>query len=120
MHEPYKRQLERAQRTKKSHSYFLLCRGPAEHPCPVHSMDWGLVLHIDDDYWISFPMKEHPGCKCNVRHISNRDYERIKREGIQDPYAPAIYNEDGYNTGHRVQRKVPIKEAPHNKSVVAT
>ena len=70
------KQLKRAQRSKKSHPYLLLCKGPAEQPYPVHSSDWGMMLPVDDNYWTAFPMKEHSGCTCSVRQVSQREYER--------------------------------------------
>lgn len=108
----YMDQVERAQRNKNVLPYFILSRGPVAKPCPVHGKNEGLVLPVDHDYWVNFPMREHPECKCRVRIMSRHEYKKRKVEGIQDPDAPAILNEKGLYTGHREKRLVPIKETP--------
>jgi hypothetical protein len=77
-------QLERAQRTIRTHPYFLLQKGPAPEPCPVHAKDWGLILSVDDDYWIEYPMEEHPGCKCRVRQMNKREHEKLTTINVKD------------------------------------
>lgn len=108
----YIAQVERAQRTKKALPYFILSRGPALNPCPVHRKNEGLVLPVDDLYWIDFPMRKQPECKCRVRGLSIREYERIKQQGTQDPDAPQTLDEKGNPTGLKEKRYIPIKEKP--------
>lgn len=112
MNERYLAQIERAQRTKSSHPYFLLTRGPYPKPCPIHGKDEGLVLPVDNEYWIERPMKEHPECKCHVRAISKREYEKIKIEGVPDPDAPTILNDKGLPAGRKEIILMQIKETP--------
>lgn len=107
-------QFRRAQRAKESHPWFLLSSGPTEEPCPVHAPDFGLVLPVDDPYWKRYPLRRQPGCKCRVRQVSKREFEQLKRDGVQVPASEetAIRNENGRLTGHHRDIRMPIKTKP--------
>lgn len=77
----YNGQLERGRRARQSHPYFLLERGPSLNPCPIHDKNTHVILSVDDDYWTQYPMREHPECKCRIRGVSIREYERLKENG---------------------------------------
>ena len=77
----YAKQLERARRNKKSHPWLLLRHGPTVEPCPIHAKNDGLVLPVDDSYWTDYPMRSIPECRCGVRCIRKREYERLKEKG---------------------------------------
>ena len=106
-----KRQFERAQRTKDSHPYFLLTRGPAPK-CPIHGNDENLVLSVDHPYWKTFQPRSIPECKCGIRQVSFIEFERLLSDGYQDPDAPPIRDDKGRMTGHREKRNIPIKLSP--------
>lgn len=108
----YLGQIERALRTKDFLPYFLMSRGPDLKICPIHGKNKGLVLRVDDPYWIDYPMRKHPDCKRRVRQLTKREYEKKKREGVLDPDAPPILDEHGRLTGNREKRYIPITANP--------
>lgn len=71
-----------------------------------------MILPVDHEYWRQFPMREHPECKCRVRQVSKREYERLLREGIPDPDAPPVLDANGNRTGHIEPRTIPAKLVP--------
>ncbi len=83
MNEMYEAQLKRAQRVKDSHPYIVLEKGPTVEPCPIHSSNIGMILSVDNSYWTDYPMKEDTGCRCRVRQISQREYERMVKDKWQ-------------------------------------
>lgn len=108
MNEMYAAQLERAMKCKTSHPYLLLSRGPSEFPCSVHEKNNHIVLPVIHEYWRMFPMREAADCKCRVRNISKREFDKIRTNGVQDSHASSIIKDD-LNTGHREKYFVPIK-----------
>lgn len=107
-------QFKRARQTQDSHPWLLLSGGPTREPCPVHAPDFGLVLPVDDPYWQQYPLRRHPGCKCRVRQISRREFERLQREGVQVPPSEgtAIRDAHGRLTGRHKDVRMPIKTRP--------
>lgn len=88
--EMYKAQRERALRAKLTHPWMLLCRGPSIGPCPIHGPNENVILPVEHAYWRIAPMGEHPDCKCSVRSVSKREYQRLLDSGkvkltLQEP-----------------------------------
>lgn len=70
-------QWERAQRTKKALPYFLYLRTSSRDPREEH-LGWvGIILPVDDPFWISHFPPNGWLCKCQVRQISGREAERL-------------------------------------------
>lgn len=69
-------QWERAQRTKRTHPYFLYRLGPSREHRELH-VEWnGTLLPIDDAWWDSHMPPNGWGCKCRVRQLSRAEAER--------------------------------------------
>ena len=52
-----------------------------EHPRPIHESWDGLVLRVDDDWWLThFPANGY-GCQCYVEALSERDLRRLGKTG---------------------------------------
>lgn len=75
-----KAQYQRAQRAKVTHPYLLLERGPVICECPIHGDDEGIILKIDDPYWQTHPLRETVFCRCLIRSVSKREYERLTKK----------------------------------------
>ncbi len=59
-------QWERIQATKASQPYLMYDHTPSAHERPQHEVWDGLVLPVDDPWWLNhYPIKEY-GCKCGV------------------------------------------------------
>ncbi|ENM6410836.1 regulator of ribonuclease activity A [Vibrio parahaemolyticus] len=112
MNEHYASKLKQAQKTKRALPYLTIMFGPTIDLCPVHAKNKGLVLPVDHPYWTDYPMRETDECKCSIRQISEYEYAKIKVNGILDPLAPPILDENGKRTGHRQKVLIPIAEEP--------
>ena len=69
-------QWDRAQRTKKTHPYFLYELGPGEKQCDRHRAWAGTILPVDDPWWDDHFPPNGRDCECRVRQISAREAER--------------------------------------------
>ena len=69
-------QWDRAQRTKKTHPYFLYELGPSKKHRDQHVAWAGTILPVDDPWWDDHFPPNGWGCKCRVRQISAREAER--------------------------------------------
>jgi len=112
MNEQYKVQVEQAKKTIKTHPWFLLSTGPSLKPCSIHSGNEGLVLPVNHNYWLEYPLKTYEGCKCKFRKLSKREFERLKQTGVQDSNAPPLLNEKGKMSGRMQKKIIPIKLDP--------
>lgn len=94
-------QREQYEQTMQSdiHPYFTYRTGPSKE----HAEYNGLVLPKGDSFWSRhFPIKDY-GCKCYTRALSEADFQRYKRDGVNVP--PAA---DGTGGGTlRVKTQVP-------------
>lgn len=106
----YLNKLAAARRVGGALPFLLLNLGPTIVPCPIHTKYVPLVLPVDHRFWDTHPCQDSDSCKCWIRSISRWEYEQIRTQGIQDPFAPAILDADGHATGHRKQQLVPIRE----------
>ena len=69
-------QWDRAQRTKKTHPYFLYELGPGEKQCDRHRAWAGTILPVDDPWWDDHFPPNGRDCECRVRQISGAETER--------------------------------------------
>ena len=86
-------QWDRAQRTKKTHPYFLYEPAPYEpahhqpapgrKPCDRHRTWAGTVLPVDDPWWDDHFPPNGWGCDCRVRPITRREAD--SRGGVTEP-----------------------------------
>lgn len=109
-------QWERIQRTKEALPYLLYTVGPSrEHR--VEHLGWhGTLLPVDDPWWKTHFVPNGWGCKCRVRQVTRREYERLLKTGIPAPASQAtqeINPETGLPTGRHTGARVPVKtQAP--------
>ncbi len=90
-------QWERAQRSKKTHPYLVYELGPSENHRPEHVSWAGIMLPIDDPFWITHFVPNGWGCKCRIRTVSKREYARLKATGRYTTQAPEIELVDWVN-----------------------
>lgn len=103
-------QWQRIQRTQDTHPYLLYQLGPSEHHRPEHVAWNGLLLPVAHPFWATHMPINGWGCKCWVRQVSRREYDRLKEEGFQDPLAPQELDPDtGLPTGRRITQKRPVQ-----------
>ena len=69
-------QWDRAQRTKKTHPYFLYELGPGEKQCDRHRAWAGTILPVDDPWWDDHFPPNGRDCECRVRRIGAAEAER--------------------------------------------
>lgn len=74
-------QWQRIERTKKALPYLVYMIGPSENHRPEHEAKNGLVLPVDDPFWLQWMPPNGWGCKCRVRQITRREAEEI---GIEE------------------------------------
>lgn len=98
-------QWERIQRTKKTHPYLLYELGPSENHRPEHVSWAGILLPADDPFWLTHFTPNGWGCKCRVRQVSKREYERLNATGRYITSAPRIERREWVNkrTGEVLQ-----------------
>lgn len=83
-------QWQRIQRSKSSHPYLLYELGPSRVHREEH-VEWaGLLLPVDDPFWLTHFTPNGWGCKCRVRQVSQREYERLAATGQYKLTAPII------------------------------
>ncbi|MEM8554379.1 MAG: phage minor head protein [Pseudomonadota bacterium] len=70
-------QWERIQRTKDVRPYLVYELGPSERRRPHHVDKQGLVLSVDDTFWLVWMPPNGWGCKCRVRQIGRAEAERL-------------------------------------------
>lgn len=70
-------QWERAQRTKKALPYILYVRTTSADPRPEHLLWVGIILPVDDPFWITHWPPNGWLCKCQVRQITAREAQQL-------------------------------------------
>lgn len=115
-------QWARIERHRDTHPYLIYELGPSQEHRDEHVAWAGTTLPVDHPWWAEHMPPNDYGCKCRVRAVSRREYERLQRDGIQDPQAAQeIDPETGLPTGRRTGRRVPIRtEAPDARLVEYT
>lgn len=83
-------QWDRIERTKKTHPYLVYELGPSREHRDQHVKWAGLILPAADPFWQThFPPNGY-GCKCRVRQVSKREYERLQASGKYATQAPGL------------------------------
>jgi len=90
-------QWQRAQRTKRTHPYFVYELGPSENHRPEHVAWAGLMLPVDHPFWQSHYPPNGWGCKCRIRQVSKREYDRLNETGNYLTEAPTIEQREWLN-----------------------
>lgn len=100
-------QWERIQRTKRTHPYLLYELGPSENHRPEHASWAGILLPADDPWWQTHYPQNGWGCKCRVRQVSKREYERLATTDNYLTEAPPIEYREWTNKRTGETLKVP-------------
>lgn len=114
-------QWARIQRSKESLPYLLYTVGPSREHRPEHLSWHGTLLPVDDPWWKTHFAPNGWGCKCRIRQVSPREYERLLKQGVSAPPSQAtqeINPETGLPTGRRLVTRVPVKTAAPKTSLV--
>ena len=88
-------QWDRIQKAKRSHPYLLYTLGPSLEHRPQHAKWNRLLLPVDDLFWDTHYPQNGWGCKCRVRQVSEREYQRLK--GTSGTKAPKIKTNEWTN-----------------------
>ncbi|CCU70924.1 phage minor head protein [Thalassolituus oleivorans] len=101
-------QWERIERRKKTHPYLVYELGPSENHRAQHVAWAGIILRADDPFWQTHYPPNGWGCKCRVRQINQREYDKLVDTGKYTTTAPRITKKEWINdrTGEALQ--VPI------------
>jgi len=70
------------QRGKRLQPYLLYELGPSENHRPEHVAKEGIILPVDDPFWLVWFPPNGWGCKCRVRQITRAEAER--RGGVTE------------------------------------
>lgn len=69
-------QWQRIQRTKRALPYLMYQLGPSEKHRPEHAAWDGLILPVDDPFWVAHYPPNGYGCKCRVIQLTRSETER--------------------------------------------
>lgn len=114
-------QWARIQKTREGLPYLLYTVGPSREHRPEHLSWHGTLLPVDDPWWKTHFVPNGWGCKCRIRQISRREYERLKESGVPAPPSAAtqdINPKTGLPTGRRARATVPVKTTAPKLSAV--
>ncbi|MFT6254452.1 MAG: hypothetical protein ACJATV_000701, partial [Granulosicoccus sp.] len=90
-------QWQRIERTRKSHPYLVYELGASREHREQHVRWAGIILPIDDPFWQTHYPPNGWGCKCRVRQVSKREYQRLNATGRYLTEAPAIKRKEWIN-----------------------
>lgn len=108
---------ERIQRTRDGLPYLLYELGPSEVHRPGHVAKEGIILPVDDPFWLTWFPPNGWGCKCRVRQITER--EAIRRGGVTERPKEVLRDWTNKRTGE--VKQVPVGIDPgweHNPGVL--
>ncbi|WP_323060714.1 phage head morphogenesis protein [Aeromonas hydrophila] len=74
-------QWQRIQRTKRAMPYLIYQLGPRRETCEQHLQWDGVLLPVDDSWWLTHMPPNSWGCTCWVRQISKFEYQKILASG---------------------------------------
>lgn len=97
-------QWERIQRTKKALPFLLYQLGPSERHRPEHRAKEGLILPVDDPFWLTWYPPNGWGCKCWVRQITKREADTLP--GLRQ--APKTPMKDWRNARTGEIKRIPV------------
>ena len=90
-------QWQRIERTRTTHPYLLYELGPSREHREQHVGWAGILLPSNDPWWQTHYPPNGWGCKCRVRQVSKREYERLKGSGQYLTQAPVIKRKEWIN-----------------------
>jgi hypothetical protein len=98
-------QWERIERRQKTHPYLVYELGPSEKHRVQHVAWAGIILRADDPFWQTHYPPNGWGCKCRVRQINQREYDKLVATGKYTTTAPRITKKEWINdrTGEVLQ-----------------
>ncbi|WP_084645093.1 phage minor head protein [Oceanobacter kriegii] len=98
-------QWQRIQRSKRAMPYLVYELGPSEQHRREHVSWAGILLPADDPWWQTHYPPNGWGCKCRIRQVSKREYDRLKASGNYLTTAPKITTKEWTNgrTGEVLQ-----------------
>lgn len=105
-------QWQRIQDTKDAFPYLLYTLGPSREHRPDHVAWHGLCLPVNDPFWETRYPPSAWGCKCRVRQVSQREYDRLNQTGVPAPPTAETRLIDpatGLPTGHHAPATVPVQ-----------
>lgn len=109
---------ERIQRTKRGIPFLIYEMSVAEKRRPEHQGWVGIILHVDDTFWLTHYPPNGWLCQCRVRQISRREAEALG----YDPETPAPEIEmrkwKNKATGEAMQIPVGLDPGWHTNSGV--
>lgn len=100
-------QWQRIERTRKSHPYLVYELGASREHREQHVRWAGILLPSNDPFWQTHYPPNGWGCKCRVRQVSQREYERLKATGRYLTEAPAINRKEWINKRSGEVHQVP-------------
>lgn len=101
-------QWDRIERNKRTHPYLLYRLGPSENHREQHVAWEGLLLPVDDPFWTVHMPPNGWGCKCHVRAVSKREYERLKGSGRVQVDSPPTKTHEWVNKRTGEVTRVPV------------
>ncbi len=105
-------QWERIQRTKRLLPFLLYQVGPSAVHRPEHLAWHGTLLPADDPWWQTHYTPNGIGCKCHIRQVGQREFDRFAAEGVPSPGIQEL-DERGRPTGRVTQGRSPAQtQAP--------
>ncbi|MDP2607956.1 MULTISPECIES: phage minor head protein [unclassified Oceanobacter] len=98
-------QWQRIQRSKRAMPYLVYELGPSEKHRAEHVSWAGILLPADDPWWQTHYPPNGWGCKCRIRQVGQREYERLSESGNYLTTAPKITTKEWINdrTGEVLQ-----------------
>ena len=98
-------QWQRIERRSKTHPYLVYELGPSEQHRVQHVAWAGIILRADDPWWQTHYPPNGWGCKCRVRQINQREYDKLVATGKYTTTAPRITKKEWINerTGEVLQ-----------------
>lgn len=90
-------QWQRIERTRASHPYLVYELGASREHREQHVSWAGIMLPSNDPFWQTHYPPNGWGCKCRVRQVSQREYDRLKATGKYLTEAPSIDRKEWIN-----------------------
>lgn len=101
-------QWERIEHRKRTHPYLVYELGPSKEHRLQHTKWAGITLPTDDPWWQTHFPPNGWGCKCRVRAVSKREYERLVATGNYSTQAPKVDMKEWVNKRTGGVEKVPV------------
>lgn len=90
-------QWQRIERTRASHPYLVYELGASREHREQHVKWAGIILPSNHPFWQTHYPPNGWGCKCRVRQVSQREYDRLSATGKYLTEAPSIDRKEWIN-----------------------